>query len=89
VDPVCTIATEALEVLMEPENRPYVDADTEAGDAGTEEWADKRPESSDPIGHKPPAKTTDDGIVDGSPADEFINDRDALGARDNEGGETV
>ena len=25
---------------MEPENRPYVDADTEPGDEGTEEWAD-------------------------------------------------
>ena len=33
---------------MEPENRPYVDASTEPGDAGTEEWADKLPDAGSP-----------------------------------------
>ena len=78
----------AMEVLMEPENRPYVDSDTEPGDAGTEEWADGLPAPGDPVGRGPLAdpvgKTDDDGVVEGSPADEFINDPDAIGARDDE-----
>ena len=73
---------------MEPENRPYVDSDTEPGDAGTEEWADTPPASVDSVGREPladPVGTTDDGVVDGSPADEFINDPDAIDARDDKG----
>lgn len=42
-----------------------------------------------PVGRGPlaaPVGTTDDdGPVDGSPADEFINDPDAIGARNDEG----
>jgi hypothetical protein len=80
--------TAATEVLLEPENRPYVDSDTEPGDAGTEEWADTLPASGDPVARGPladPVGTTDvDGVVDGSPADEFINDPDAIGARNDE-----
>ena len=69
---------------MEPENRPYVDADTKPGDAGTEKWADTRGEHGDPVDRGPladAAATTDDGVVDGSPADEFIDDPDAIAAR--------
>jgi hypothetical protein len=83
------MGTAATEVLMEPENRPYVDSDTEPGDAGTEEWADTLPGSGDPVRRGPladPVGTTDDdGVVDGSPADEFINDPDAIGVRKDEG----
>ena len=76
---------------MEPDNRPYVDPDTKPGDAGTEEWADTPPGSGDPAGRGPladPAKRTDehgDGVVDESPADEFINDPDAIDARNDAG----
>ena len=83
--PASTMGAPATEVLMEPENRPYVDPDTEPGDAGTEEWAEKRPESGKRVGHGPqanPEETTADGVVEGSPADEFINDPDAIGAND-------
>ena len=73
---------------MEPENRPYVDADTEPGDAGTEEWADTPPGSGEPAKGGPlahPAGLADaDGIVDGSPADEFVNDPDAITSRNDE-----
>jgi hypothetical protein len=83
------MGTAATEVLMEPENRRYIDPDTKAGDAGTEEWADTLPGSGDPVGRGPladPVGTTDDaGIVDGSPADGFTNDPDAIDARNDEG----
>lgn len=72
---------------MEPENRPYVDSDTKPGDAGTEEWAETLPGAEDPTGPGPladPAGTDADGIVDGSPADEFVNDPDAIDARNDE-----
>lgn len=73
---------------MEPENRPYVDSKTEPGDAGTEEWADTLPGSADLVGRgtqaAPIATTDDDGVVDGSPADEFINDPDVIAARNDE-----
>jgi hypothetical protein len=66
---------------MEPENRPYVDADTEPGDAGTEEFADGVPGSGDSAKPGHPAKTTDDqGVAEGSPADSFISDPDAVDA---------
>lgn len=74
---------------MEPQNRPYVASDTKPGDAGTEEWTDTSPGSRDAVPRGPladPVPTTeDDGVVDGSPADEFINDPNAIGARTEEG----
>lgn len=73
---------------MEPENRPYVDSETEPGDSGTEEWSDKRPAPGDPIPRRPPTHpvvTTDDhGVIDESPANEFSNDPDAIGAHNAE-----
>jgi hypothetical protein len=79
----------ATEVLMEPENRPYVEPDTKPGDAGTEEWADTLPGSGEPVRPGPlanPVGTTEDhGVVAGSPADEFINDPDAIAARNEKG----
>jgi hypothetical protein len=67
---------------MEPGNRPYIDPDTTPGDAGTEEWADN-PATPDPKGHTPVAPTgggaIDDGIIDGSPADEFVEGHTAIG----------
>jgi hypothetical protein len=75
------------EVLMEPENRPYVDSDTEPGDAGTEDWSDTLPgpegAGRGPLAH-PPGSADADGIVDGSPADEFVNDPDAIADRKDE-----
>ena len=72
---------------MEPENRPYVDSDTKTGDAGTEEWADAVPGSGDPVGRGPLADpigtTNNDDIVEGSPADEFTSDPDAIDARND------
>ena len=73
---------------MEPENRPYVDSGSEPGDTGTEEWSDTPPGSGDaarrgPLAD-PPGLADADGIVDGSPADEFVNDPDAVGARKDE-----
>lgn len=73
---------------MEPENRPYVDADTKPGDAGTETWADTPPGEALPKERGPlvdPVGTAiDDGIIDGSPADEFINDPSAIEVRNEE-----
>jgi len=62
---------------MEPENRPYVDPAREPGDSGTEAWADKTPTTTDSVGRGPladPVATGGDGVVAGSPADEFIDD---------------
>ena len=69
---------------MEPENRPYVDSDTEPGDGGTEEWSETLPGEGDPPGPlaHPPGLADADGIVDGSPADEFVNDPDAIHRKD-------
>jgi hypothetical protein len=78
----------ARETIMEPENRPYVDSDTEPGDAGTEDWAETLPGSGDPAKRATPAdpiESADDGIIDGSPADAFINDPGAIEARSGEG----
>ena len=75
---------------MESEKFPYVDPETEPGDAGTEDWADKKPGSGDPTGREPaadPVETDDEGVVEGSPADEFINDPDAI-HRDEDGDES-
>jgi hypothetical protein len=82
------MGTTVTEVPMEPENRPYVDADTEPGDSGTEEWADSPKGSEDPSRRgslaDPEGPTDDDGAIEGSPADAFINDPEAIGARDGE-----
>ena len=69
---------------MEPENRPYVAPDTKPGDAGTEEWAETLPRPGDPAGPLAnPDASDDDGVIDGSPADEFIHDPKAIRARDD------
>lgn len=71
---------------MEPENRSYVDADTGPGDAGTEKWADTGGGHGEPAGREPladPAATTDNGVVKGSPADAFIDDPEAITARND------
>ena len=75
---------------MEPTNRPYVDPATEPGDAGTEPWADDRvdPEAED--GPKPRpltdplAPSEDDAAIEGSPADQFLTDEDAVSARNED-----
>lgn len=76
------------EVPMEPENRPYVDPDTKPGDAGTEEWSDSPPGSGGAIGRGPladaPQATDAEGALEGSPADEFITDPDAIADRDQD-----
>lgn len=68
---------------MEPGNRPYVDPETRPGDAGTEEWADHPAAPPDPKRHAPVAPSgggaIDDGILDGSPADEFVEGHIAIG----------
>ena len=69
---------------MEPGNRPYVDPSTAPGDAGTEEWSDTQPGTEgDEKRHqaRQPVVDPKDGIVDGSPAEEFIHDPDALADR--------
>ena len=75
---------------MEPENRPYVAPDTTPGDQGTEEWADTQPGAGDARHRGPLASTPEtideDGIVDGSPADEFVNDPNAIRARKDKTG---
>ena len=72
---------------MEPENRPYVDAETKPGDAGTEAWADLAPGAGergeggpqiDPVG-------ITGGVVAGSPAHAFISDPEGIGAHHDEG----
>jgi hypothetical protein len=82
------IGTAATEVMMEPDNRPYVDPHTEPGDAGTEKWADAPRGTDDSVGRQPgpePLGTADDrGVVEGSPADSFINDPEAISARNDE-----
>ena len=74
---------------MEPENRPYVAPDTKPGDPGTEDWADTLPDADGAAARGRPAasqETVDeDGIVDGSPADEFVNDPNVIRARKDEG----
>jgi len=69
---------------MEPGNRPYVDPSTAPGDAGTEEWSDTQPGTEgDEKRHqaRQPVVDPKDGIVDGSPAEEFIHDPDAIADR--------
>jgi hypothetical protein len=72
---------------MEPPNRPYVDPATEPGDAGTEPWADgtgdaatadatKRRPIADPV-----ARSDEGAAIEGSPADQFLTEDDAVRAR--------
>jgi hypothetical protein len=75
VAPGRTMGTAATKVRMDFENRPYVDRNARPRDAGTEDWADT------PVG------TTDGDIDEGSPAVEFVNDQDAIEARNDEGGQ--
>lgn len=76
---------------MEPFNRPYVDPDTKPGDEGTEAWADETPdEAAKHAADRGPlaqggAKTDDEGVIVGSPADEF-DDGDAIDARNDDAG---
>jgi len=74
---------------MEPGNRPYVAPDTEPGDAGTEEWADTVPAPGDPARHGSLAdavhKTDAEGALEGSPADRFLTDPDAIHAHKEPG----
>ncbi len=72
---------------MEPANRPYVDPVTEPGDAGTEPWADDRADSKagdrtkrGPLAD-PAAPSEERDAIDGSPADQFLTDDDAVSAR--------
>lgn len=73
---------------MEQEDRPYVNAGTEPGDAGTEERADTTAGSTDAAGPEPlaarPSTIDDEGVVDGSPADTFINDAHAISDQKDE-----
>ena len=75
---------------MEPTNRPYVDPATEPGDAGTEPWADdgavdatgdptKRPPITNPV-----APSEEDAAIEGSPADHFLTDDEAISARNED-----
>jgi hypothetical protein len=74
---------------MEPTNRPYVDPATEPGDAGTEPWADaptadpsKRPPIADPV-----APSDEGAAIEGSPADQFVTEDDAISARNEDPGQ--
>ena len=67
---------------MEPGGKPFLDPDTTPGDVGTEEPAD-HPPTPDPRGQAPlvPAGggAIDEGILDGSPADQVLDGLPALG----------
>jgi hypothetical protein len=71
---------------MEPTNRPYVDPATEAGDAGTEPWADDVGDAAtaDPKKRRPiadPVARSDEGAaIEGSPADQFLTEDDVVRA---------
>jgi len=75
---------------MEPTNRPYVSPDTEPGDAGTEPWADEGADAQadDPTKRRPvadPVAPAEGGAaIEGSPADQFLADDDAVGARNED-----
>jgi hypothetical protein len=75
---------------MEPTNRPYVDPATEPGDAGTEPWADdgKDAATANPTKRRPiadPVASSDEGVaIEGSPADEFLTEDDAVSARNED-----
>ena len=79
---------------MEPTNRPYVDPDTEPGDAGTEPWADDPPDSKagDERTRRPSASPAapaeEGGAIAGSPADHFLTD-DVASAQDEDSDKAV
>jgi hypothetical protein len=79
-----------MEDSMEPTNRPYVDPVTEPGDAGTEPWADDPADSKagDPPKRRsvadPVAPSVQGAAIDGSPADEFLTEEDAVSARNED-----
>jgi hypothetical protein len=82
---------DVMEDVMEPTNRPYVDPDTQPGDAGTEPWADdpaaEAGDRSKPAPDtKPAAPSVEDQAVEGSPADQFLTDENAVSARNEEAG---
>ena len=78
---------------MEPTNRPYIDPATEPGDAGTEPWADDRADAAtgDPTRRRPiadPVAPSDEGAaIEGSPADQFLTEDDAVSARNEDPGQ--
>ena len=82
---------------MEPTNRPYVDPATEPGDAGTEPWADDPAGSAsgDPPHRdrdretKPATPSAEDQAIEGSPADQFLTDDDAISARNEDAAQTA
>ncbi|MGZ6271738.1 MAG: hypothetical protein ACXWPJ_06695 [Candidatus Limnocylindrales bacterium] len=75
---------------MESTDRPYVDPETEPGDAGTEPWADGGPDATtgDPTKPRrvadPVAPSEKGAAIEGSPADEFLTHDDAVGARSDD-----
>jgi hypothetical protein len=74
-----------MEDPMEPANRPYIDPSTEPGDAGTEPWANEPSDSQaeDQTKRGPlvdPAAAAEDAAIDGSPADQFLTEEDAVSA---------
>jgi hypothetical protein len=73
---------------MEPTNRPYIDPATEPGDAGTEPWADAYAQAEDPTKRRPapdPVAPSEEGAAsEGSPADQFLTDDDAVSARNED-----
>lgn len=75
---------------MESSNRPYVDPVTEPGDAGTEPWADDRADSEadDHTRRRPPADPVvppeEGAAIDGSPADQFLTEDNAVSARNDD-----
>jgi hypothetical protein len=79
-----------MEDLMEPTNRPYVDPDTEPGDAGTEPWADDPADSeaADRSKRRPAAEpvvpSAEGAASEGSPADQFLTEDDAISARNED-----
>jgi hypothetical protein len=76
-----------MEDQMEPVHHPYVDPETEPGDAGVEEWVEGKSAPADhPHAHEA-HKVDAEGAPEGSPADllihhpEVIHDRtDGRGA---------
>jgi hypothetical protein len=81
---------DVMEDQMEPMNRPYVDPTTEPGDAGTEPWAEGGPDAAtaDPTERRPiadPVAPSHEGAaIEGSPADQFLTEDDAISARNED-----
>lgn len=66
---------------MEQGHHPYIDPETEPGDAGTEEWADGVPAPADhPHAHEA-HKIDPEGAPEGSPADVLIHHPEVIAAR--------